>query len=81
MKHTPTLKYLLALLIAAIVLPQAAYSQEDAEEFEDANQAEIDSILNLITPATSDKVKAEYYSKVAYISSNVDTVLKYSFLA
>ena len=81
MKRTPTLKYLLALLIAAIALPQFAYSQEDTEEFVDANQAEIDSILNLITPATSDKVKAEYYYKVAYISSNIDTVLKYSFLA
>ena len=80
MKRTSMLRYLLVLLIAAIVLPQAAYSQEDTEEFVDANQAEIDSILNLITPATSDKEKAGYYYEVAYISSNIDTVLKYSFL-
>ena len=80
MRHTPMLKHFFVLLMVAIVLPHAAFSQEDAEVFEDANQAEIDSILNLITPETSDSEKAGYYYEVAYISSNIDTVLKYAFL-
>ena len=53
----------------------------DDEGYEDPSQPEIDSLLSLITPQTPDSTKARYYRRIAYISSSVDTTMKYAFLS
>ena len=82
MRHHLTIKYLLALLATILLaLPQVAHCQEEEYEFEDPNQAEIDSLLNAIKPDSPDSVKANNYTKIASITASVDTTLKYAFLA
>ena len=49
--------------------------------FVDPNQTKIDSLLNTILPETSDSVKAWNYYKIANISYNNDSSLKYAFLS
>jgi len=77
-------KHFLALLTAVILqlLPSFIYAQNtESEQFTDLNQAKIDSILNTILPETSDSVKAWNYYKIANISYNNDSSLKYAFLS
>ena len=79
------LKFLLGLLVAVLpMLPQFTYSQEDddeSEEYADPNQPTIDSLLNAIKPDSPNSVKTKNYYEIAKITGNVDTCIKYSFLA
>ena len=79
------LKILLGLLVAVLMaIPQFAYSQEEddeSEEYADPNQPIIDSLLNDTKPDSPDSVKAKNYTRIALITSSVDTTLKYAFLA
>lgn len=77
-------KRLILLIIAAALqmLPQAAFSQDtDTDEFVDPNQPKIDSLLAAVKPDSPDSVKAWNYSRVSYITCDLDTSLKYAFLS
>ena len=77
-------KLFLPLIIAVIlqILPQLTFPQaSEGEKFVDPNQSRIDSLLNAIKPDSPDSVKAWNYSRVANITCDLDTSLKYSFLS
>ena len=74
------------IMLAAVLLAsaQSAYSQEenaDSEDTTDLVQHKIDSVLSLISPTTSDSIKALYYNNIAAITASIDTVVKYAFLS
>ena len=77
--------FLLGVFVTALLtLPQIAYSQDNnnnEEELSDPIQLEIDSLLNLIKPDSPDSIKAKNYTRIAGITANVDTTLKYAFRA
>ncbi|MBR5168747.1 MAG: histidine kinase [Salinivirgaceae bacterium] len=75
-------KRLIFFIIAAALqmLPQAAFSQ-DTDVFVDPNQPKIDSLLAAVKPDSPDSVKAWNYSRVSYITCDLDTSLKYAFLS
>ena len=79
MKHILRIVNLLALLVAAIFAgPQITFAQEsESEIFVDPNQPQIDSLLNVTKPDSPDDVKANNYYRIAYITCNNDTCLKY----
>ena len=82
MRHHLTIKYLLALLaMVLLTLPQVANCQEEEYEFEDPNQAEIDSLIHATPPNSHDSIKAKNYCTIAKITSSVDTTIKYASLA
>ncbi|MCR5453467.1 MAG: SpoIIE family protein phosphatase [Bacteroidales bacterium] len=64
-----------------LLLPVAAFSQEDEGGYVDETQIQVDSILSLIAPSSHDSIKAKYYGAIGEVSNNPDTVLKYSFLS
>ena len=64
-----------------LALPQVAHCQEEEYEFEDPNQAAIDSLLLATPPDAPNSVKANNYCEIAKITSSVDTTLKYAFLS
>ena len=76
-EHTMRLKYILVLLATLLVAP--AWAQE-AEEI-DLVRVEIDSLFSATTPDSPDSVKAKNYKRIAYLFNNVDSSLKYAFLA
>ena len=84
-EHKMRLNFLLGLLVAVLLaMPQFACCQEeneDEEEYVDPNQPIIDSLLNDTKPDSPDSVKANNYTRIALITSSVDTTLKYAFLA
>ncbi len=92
MKHAQPLNLIFTLLLA-VLLPYAALSQggvSEGEKFVEPNQAEIDSLLSithpeeLLTTSNPDSLYREItwnYSRIAYLTCNNDTCLKYAFLS
>ena len=77
-----TIKYLLALLaMVLLTLPQVANCQEEEYEFEDPNQAEIDSLIHATPPNSHDSIKAKNYCTIAKLTSNLNTKQKYAELS
>lgn len=66
-------------LFVVILLLVLSFSHAMAQE--DAIQCKIDSLLALITPKTSDIAKANIYNKIAGLSDNMDTTIKYASLS
>ena len=60
-----------------VILPLCLSAQDD-EEFDDPAQQEIDSMLAMIRPDSHDSLKARIYKEIAYITSSVDTTIKYA---
>ncbi len=56
------------IILAFLLLPLSVFSQTD-------------SLLNIIKTDSPDSVKAKIYSKIAYITSNIDTCQKYAQLS
>ncbi|MBO7145366.1 MAG: SpoIIE family protein phosphatase [Salinivirgaceae bacterium] len=82
MRHHLTIKYLLALLaMVLLTLPQVANCQEEEYEFEDPNQAEIDSLIHATPPNSHDSIKAKNYCTIAKLTSNLNTKQKYAELS
>ena len=71
------------MAIALLIAQSAAAQQSDNnyEEFEDANQAEIDSLLNLIKPDSPDIIKAKIYNEAAGTTSFYENKVKYALLS
>ncbi len=77
-------KYFLTLLTAAFMLPHIGWALDDnsdSENGEDLHQPEIDSLINLIKPDSSDSFKARIYCEISGISINLDSCLKYAMLS
>lgn len=72
--------FVFVLLISQCVVAQEV-DDSVANTFADPVQCEIDSIKALIVPGISDSTQAAYYSEIAFISSCVDTTLKYAKLS
>lgn len=68
------------LTVMLVILPLCVSAQED-DEFEDPAQEEIDSLTALIKPNSPDSLKARIYKEIAYITSSVDTTIKYAELS
>ncbi len=66
-------------LFVVILLLVLSFSHAMAQE--DAIQCKIDSLFALITPKTSDIAKANIYNKIAGLSDNMDTTIKYASLS
>lgn len=70
------------LFVVMLLFSQYLAAQEVGDDavdsFADPVQCEIDSIKRLIVPGISDSTQAAYYSEIAFISSCVDTTLKYA---
>ncbi|MBQ3656476.1 MAG: tetratricopeptide repeat protein [Bacteroidales bacterium] len=74
--------YLNILTLFILLLKStAAFSQEVDDDFIDPAQNQIDSLLNLADTAVEDSVKAKSYTEIAFITSSVDTCLKYAHLS
>jgi len=81
----------MALCVVLTLLPQTIFSQApEGEKFVEPNQAEIDSLLSithpeeLLTTNNPDSLYREItwnYSRIAYLTCNNDTCLKYAFLS
>ncbi len=65
------------LTMMLVILPLCLSAQDD-EEFDDPAQQEIDSMLAMIRPDSHDSLKARIYKEIAYITSSVDTTIKYA---
>ena len=82
MRHHLTIKYLAALLATILLaLPQVAHCQEEEYEFEDPNQATIDSLLNTLRPDTPDSVKASIYYTLSEVATKSESQLQYALLS
>lgn len=67
---------------AILLLPRFIYAQDaEGNGFVDPNQHAIDSLLNIIKPDSPNSLKAEIYSNISYRTADLDTSLKYAFLA
>lgn len=67
---------------AILLLPSFIYAQDaEGNGFVDPNQHAIDSLLNIIKPDSPNSLKAEIYSNISYRTADLDTSLKYAFLA
>ena len=71
------------LFVLLLSLPVRVIAQEDGEEafIAEDYQAQIDSILSLITPSTPDSLLAKYYCEIANTSQIYDTIVKYANLS
>ncbi len=75
-------KVILCIIISiAIAYNAAAQVSEEGKLEIDASQRQVDSILALITPATSDSMKMMYYNEIGSFALNPDTVIKYSTMS
>ena len=68
-------------LVLALAMPYSVVAQGAVDDFADPAQPLIDSILHLITPNSSDEIKAEQYFQIANITNNIDTRQKYAIMS
>ncbi len=69
-------------LIVLLLMPQIGLSQDDEGEiFIDPNQPEIDSLLIVAKNDTTNTEKARLYNRIAFITSDNDTCIKYANLS
>ena len=74
--------FMLVMAVLMLLMPQIALSQDDEGEiFIDPNQPEIDSLLIVAKNDTTNTEKARLYNRIAFITSDNDTCLKYAFLS
>ena len=62
-------------------MPYSVVAQGAVDDFADPAQPLIDSILHLITPNSSDEIKAEQYFQIANITNNIDTRQRYAIMS
>ena len=77
-------KLFIPLIVSVVLqlLPQFTCAQDAGDgSFIDPNQSKIDSLLNAIEPDSPDSVRAKNYSRVANLTCDLDTSLKYASLS
>lgn len=77
----PKIFFNILTFLLILFSPAAVFGQEADDIFIDPAQNKIDSLLSRAKNADDDSVKAGSYTQIAFITSSVDTTIKYARLS